>query len=125
MDQFYLAERDGWVYIRWVMIDYQQPRRITHWMPVGLRLAGLAQWFQSDEAAQARIGTELTRVPHRSDQFKDGGGLTFGLESGGETRPTFTQEEAIPPPKQRGKVLPVEWRRGAWFKLTSKGWVLA
>ena len=125
MDQFFLAERDGWLYIRWVMIYYQLPRRITHWYPVGVRLADLAQRLWSHEAAPARIGTELTRVPNRYDQFRDEGGLTFGLAEGGEMRPTLTEEEAIPPPKQRGKVLPVEWRRGAWFKLTSKGWVLA
>jgi hypothetical protein len=64
------------------MIDYQQPRRITHWYPVGVRQADLVQRLWSHEAAQERIGTQLTRVPNRYDQFKDRDGLTFGLAEG-------------------------------------------
>lgn len=123
MDQYFLREREGWLYVECVMPHFSQPKRSRLWWPTGMRLAELAQLLWSHEEAQARIGMQLRDVGRAT--FADERGMRYGLTQGSQTEATLVEEEDVPAPRQRGKPLPVEWRQGAWYKLTRTGWVLA
>ncbi len=122
MDTYTLVERDGWLYVREDQIDYQAPVLTRLYYPTGGRLAHLARILGSEEDAKAKIGTRLTRQATISWQFFDNQAIRYRLEHDGQTRPTWIEREPIPEPKQRGKKLPLRWHRGAWQKLTAKGW---
>jgi hypothetical protein len=122
MDEHFLAERDGWLYVQVVEIDDQQPVKTRRTYPTGERLYALSQMLGSVEAARARIGTRLTPQAGVSWLFSDEHGIRYRLAQDGATKATWTEQEPIPEPVQRGKKLPLRWHRGAWQKLTSKGW---
>jgi hypothetical protein len=122
MDEHTLIERDGWLYVKVIEIDYQQPMKTSRCYPTGERLSSLAQAQGLMEAARARIGTYLTPQAGVSWLFSDEHGIRYRLAEDGATKATWTEQEPIPEPMQRGKQLPLRWHRGAWQKLTSKGW---
>jgi hypothetical protein len=123
MAPFTLVERDGWLYVREDQLDPQQPIKTSLYYPTGGRLSHLVQLLGSEEAAQAKIGTPLTCQASIPWQFYDSMALRYRLEHEGQTRPTWTEQEVVPEPKQRGKKRPMRWYRGAWQKWSEqKGW---
>jgi hypothetical protein len=113
-----LAERNGWIYIKETTIDYFEPRTITSYWPVGLRLYQFAQWFGSEELAKEALNKQVS--PTSNTSFIDERNWTYRLVNGGQTLPDFTDIEPIPEPKHN-KNTRVIWQSGQWYKETSKG----
>lgn len=123
MDSETLAERDGWLYVKWTSSHYTEPKLIHTYWPLKLRFVDIAHRFRSTEEAKAAIGYKMRALSNSA--FEGPLGLVYRLPDGGSTKPEFTEVEDVPAPKQRGKQFPAKWRDGVWYKQTSRGWVRA
>lgn len=118
-----LSERDGYLFVKWSMTSLTEPKLISHWWPIGVRFADFAHRFPTPEEARARVGCVLRGLG--GGNYCDESGLTYLLQEGEKTCSAYVEVTNVPEPRQRGRKLPVAWRSGAWYKQTSKGWVLA
>jgi hypothetical protein len=116
-----LDERNGLIYVKETTTDFFEPRYIIHWWPTSLRWYQFKQWFADETRAREAIGKTVHSTSNIS--YIDERGWTYRLQSGGQTKPDYTERIPIPEPKQRGRKLPMEWKNGAWYKHTSHGLV--
>lgn len=116
-----LAERDGWLYIKDESTDWNNPIKYTRWYPLKVRFADFKHRFGSEEEAREHLNVPVFYMG--SDGiYRDAVSMRYRLVDGGKTVPEIVDEEPIPEPKQRGKKLPIEYRRGSYWKDTAKGW---
>jgi len=111
-----LEEENGYLYIVLSITKQDEPVRLEHWYPLGLPAVGFKHSYGAEKIGQ--------RLAFFSPGVYVDADLHYHLPRGGRTLPDFTRELEIPPPKQRGKALPVEYRWGCWWKKTKRsGWV--
>ena len=122
-DKETLFEKDGWLYVPCEVANWSKPERYIHYWPLKVRWLDFAHRFRSTEEALAAIGSKMRSLGNGA--YEGPLGLVYCLKDGAQTKPEWTETEDVPKPQQRGHKLSMEWRNGAWYKQTKRGWQLA
>ena len=103
--------RNGMLYIVEEIAQWDVPFLSQLYYPTGLPIHYCPD-APGSEAKESSDGTYISLTDPR---------LIVTLPDGGATKPELTEQRPIPAPKRCKES---KYQRGAWYKLTVKGWVI-
>jgi len=112
MSKFRHVVRDGKQYVAYTNTHSSTPVEVTRYWPVGstMRSGGM---FRPLEDLETDFEVRVD-----GGNFRSAGGWLIVLKDGGKTKPDFSEERDIHPPKTK---LKTEYRDGFWYKIMNSG----
>jgi hypothetical protein len=112
MDHGKHVVRDKKQYIAYTSTLYSKPVEITHYWPIG---SAVNSWIGCN---LEDLETDFEVRACNGGNFRSPGGWLFSLKDGGKTKPDFSEQVNLLPPKTK---MQTEYRDGSWYKILRSG----